>query len=318
MLACGCAGSHHVATAGAPSHSSAPEAAQTQVVATIAATRLPSPRTRAVAVAEGGRILVLGGLVGGSSAASVLAVDPGTGTVTRAGTLAVPTHDAAGAVLNGRAHVFGGGNVGSISAIQTFDASASRVTGHLPLARSDLAAGIVDDRVYVAGGFNGNRLTPYVLSSSDGDVFHIAGTLARAVRYPALTTLGHSVFLIGGSTASTESSATGQVDLIQRFDADTNSSAVVGHLPHPLAHASAFVLSGELFVAGGVVGRQAQTGIYRVDTSSGTVTVVASLPGPRSDAAAVVVGDTAWLVGGEAGGPAAPLDTIVRVQLQHP
>ena len=98
---------------------------------------------------------------------------------------------------------------------------------------------------------------------------------------------------------------------------DTGKTSVVAHLPHALAHASAFVLNGELFVAGGVAGRSPLRDILHIDPSTGAVEAAGTLPGPRSDAASVVLGHTAWLIGGEDGGPTAALDSIVWVHLQR-
>ena len=252
---------------------------------------------------------MLGGLAGGSSTASVLSIDPVAGTVRHAGTLAEAVHDAAGAVVGGAARVFGGGAARTLDSVQTYAASGSHVTAHLPRPRSDLAAVTVNGTAFIAGGFDGSTLSPYVVSTGDGSTFKIAGTLATAVRYPAIAAAGDSIFVIGGSTANTESSAAGQVDLVQRFDISTGRTTIVAHLPHAIAHAAAFVLGGELFVAGGVEGRQPLAAVYRVDGSS--VQPAGMLPGPRSDAGVVTIGDRAWLVGGEDGGPAAPLDSVV-------
>jgi len=89
---------------------------------------------------------------------------------------------------------------------------------------------------------------------------------------------------------------------------------VVGHLPVPLAHASAFELGGRLYIAGGSSGPTHTDTVWSIDTNTGVVTPVGKLPGPRSDAAAVVRGGAAWLIGGEASGPAAPLDTVVELR----
>src|SRR5438067_13486878 len=64
--------------------------------------RLPAPVSRAVVVAEGDRLIVLGGLsAGSSSVAGVYRVDPSTGASEHLGDLAVATHDAAGARIGG-------------------------------------------------------------------------------------------------------------------------------------------------------------------------------------------------------------------------
>ena len=311
MLASACAGSHHVATHTAPPQATAAQPRHIEV--TTAGWRLTAPRSRAVAIVDGGRVLVLGGLAGGTSTPSVLSIDPAAGVVTHAGALAEAVHDAAGAVVGGEPHVFGGGAATTVDAVQTYSASGSRVTGHLPRPRSDLAAVSTGSTAYIAGGFDGARLSPYVLSTTDGTTFKIAGTLQTAVRYPAVAAFDGAVFVIGGSTAATESSATGQVDLVQRFDVPSGRTTVVAHVPLTLAHASAFVLGGELFVAGGVQGRRPLAEIYRVDGSS--VVPAGTLPGPRSDAAVATVGDSTYLLGGENGGPGAPLDSVLVARL---
>jgi hypothetical protein len=312
VVASACAASpHHVATPTAAPQETAAAAPHLSVVN--APWRLTARRSRAVALASDGRILVLGGLAGGSSTPSVLSIDPDAGTVAHAGTLARAVHDAAGAVVGGGALVFGGGAATTVDAVQTYTASGSRVSGHLPRPRSDLAAVSVGGTAYVIGGFDGSALTPYVLSTTDGVRFTIAGTLATPVRYPAVAAVGSSIYVVGGSTSTTESSAGGQVDLVQRYDIATGRTTVVAHLPHALAHASAFVLGGELFVAGGVEVRRPLDRIVRIDGAS--VLPAGTLPRPRSDAAAVTIGERAYLIGGEDGGPAAPLDTVVVAQL---
>lgn len=282
------------------------------IVAETAAWRLTAPRSRAVAVVDGSRVLVLGGLAGGSSTASVLRIDPDAGAVVHAGLLAEAVHDAAGAMVAGAARVFGGGGASTTDAVQTYDPSGSRVTARLPRPRSDLAATGVDGTAYIAGGFDGTRLSPYVVSTTDARVFRIAGTLATAVRYPAVAALGAAVYVIGGSTATTESSAAGQVDLVQRFDPATGRTSVVAHMPHAIAHAMAFTLGGRLYVAGGVEGRTPLDAIYEIDGAD--VRRVAALPGPRSDAAVAQIGDRVLLLGGENGGTSALLDSVVVVR----
>jgi Kelch motif len=312
VLASACSASpHHVATpTAAPQATAAP--ASTHLDASIAPWHLTARRSRAVALVDSGRILVLGGLAAGTSTPSVLSIDPAAGSVVHAGTLVDAVHDAAGAVIGGAPRVFGGGGATTVDAVQTYAPSGSRITAHLPRPRSDLAAVSLGETAFIAGGFDGTRLSPYVVSTADGSTFKVAGTLATAVRYPAIAALGESVYVIGGSTATTESSAGGQVDLVQRYDIATGKTVVVAHLPHALAHASAFVLGGELYVAGGVDGRRPLDEIFRIDGSS--VQPAGTLPGPRSDAAVATIGDTVWLIGGENGGPAAPLDSVVVVR----
>ena len=95
------------------------------------------------------QLLLLGGLdAAKNTTGEILRIDPAAGTVTATGTLAVPVHDAAGAIVAGRPTVFGGGNSSESAAVQALDADGRvQRIGELPVPRSDLAAATVGGRV---------------------------------------------------------------------------------------------------------------------------------------------------------------------------
>ena len=280
---------------------------------------LGTPVSRAVALVQGSHVILLGGLgTGDVSTAAVWDVDPGSGTARSVGTLPHAVHDAAGAYLGGRALVFGGGAASTVATVESWSGSGSASTmGHLPTARSDLAAATVNDRAYVVGGYDGTRMLPDILATSDGATFSVAGQLSVPVRYPAVAAAAGSVWVVGGQLGTAESSRVGgQTDAVQRFDPATGRTTVVGHLPQPLGHAAALAIGGRLFVLGGNAGGTPSAAIYEIDTSSGAVTAAGTLPAPRSDAAAVVTGNVGWLLGGEGpAGPVAPLASVVELSL---
>lgn len=287
-------------------------------MAVLAPWRLPAGVSREVAVDDGGRIVLLGGLaVGDVSSDGVWGLAPATGAATRIGSLVRAVHDAAGTVEGTEVLVFGGGSFSTVGTVQAWSSpQGARTVGELPTPRSDLAAARIGDTSYVVGGFDGSSMQPTILATTDGRSFTAVGELAVGVRYPAVVAAGGVLWIVGGQLGTSESSSVGgQTDDIERFDPATGRTAVVGHLPEVVGHASAFVLGGRLFVAGGVVGTTHSAWIWEIDLSTGSATVVGSLPGPRSDAPAVVVGTTAYLVGGEATGPTAPLDSVVEITL---
>jgi len=101
---------------------------------------LPDPRSREVAIVQAGSIYILGGLsASGASMDSIIAIDPATGRTRSAGKLAIPAHDAGGAVLGGAAFVFGGGEKKTVDAVQRVTSSGTSIVGHLPSPRSDLS-----------------------------------------------------------------------------------------------------------------------------------------------------------------------------------
>ena len=105
---------------------------------------LATPISRPVVLpaARPGEIVVAGGLL--SSGASTRAVDlvnPITGSISSIGELAAAAHDAAGAVIDGRGYVFGGGSSAPSNDVQRIASSAvtsariDAIVGRLPRAR---------------------------------------------------------------------------------------------------------------------------------------------------------------------------------------
>src|SRR3984893_16339082 len=201
--------------------------------------------SRAVAVADGQTILVLGGLVGGGSSASVRRFSPASDTVAAAGTLAVATHDAAATSFGPNAVVFGGGEAVTIDKVQSFASQGSQVIGKLPQPRSDLAVATIGDRTYVLGGYDGKSDQTDVLVTTDGVSYKVVTQLPTPVRYAGVAAVGTTIYLVGGEHNGA------QVSQIQAVDVAAGTAKVVSNLPVALSHESVFVLGGTMFMAGG-------------------------------------------------------------------
>ena len=182
---------------------------------------LPRASARAVLVADGDHLLLLGGLdANRQTTAEVLRLDPKSGAVTKAGTLSAAVHDAAGALVAGAPTVFGGGNSTETAAVQAFGSDGtSRIVGHLPIPRSDLATATIGARTFIVGGYDGSSIRGTALATTDGISFTLLGDLPVPVRYPAVAALGTDVYVVGGSTAA------GAVRTIQVLDTTTGSRA---------------------------------------------------------------------------------------------
>ena len=215
--------------------------------ATPAGWQLGSPLSRAVAFSDGTGLLVAGGLDGGQNTVStVLRIDPNTGATTSAGSLTVPTHDAAGGVLGSRRFVFGGGAQHVSDVVQALQPNGpSTVVGHLPQPRADLAAVTIGTTVYLVGGYDGTNATRDVLATSDGVQFHTIAQLPVGVRYPAVAAVGDNVFVFGGALSGSESSA------VQQIDVRTGSARVIGELPSPRTEAAAVSIGGSFSSSAG-------------------------------------------------------------------
>jgi len=268
--------------------------------------QLPSPRSRAVALAFGSAILVCGGLASdGTTSGSIVRIDLSTGRASIAGALADPVHDAGGALLNGSGFIFGGGASVPVAAVQRVGpAAAASVVGELPSSRADLVSVVVDGELLVVGGGTPTRDDVSVLATTDGLTFRVVARLLVGVRYPAVAVVSGVVYVIGGRTSVGDSAA------IQAIDPRTGVVRIVGHLSHGLSHASAFVVGGVLFIAGGRTAGVAQDAVWRFDVARGTAAEIGRLPYQVSDMAAVVTGGNVYLIGGEESGPVASIITV--------
>jgi len=270
--------------------------------------------SRPVVLPDRDGFLVLGGLAtGDTSTSSIVQVDPASGESRITGSLAVPVHDSAGAVIGSRFFVFGGGAATSVRFVQAWAAGPAAEVARLPDARSDLAAATVDGTTYIVGGYDGSAMTPDVLATTDGTAFRSVARLAVPVRYAAVAGTGSTLWVVGGVTSTSEGGTT-DTDAVQKVDLSSGRVTVTGRLPQPMGHATALILENQIFVLGGRTGTVPSAAIFRLDPASGALVPAGRLPEPVSDAGSVVVGGVGYLVGGEITGPAQPLDTVVALR----
>jgi len=305
-------GRHHAATQSKPSGSGSPSVATTSnagsptsppasaqtlaLTATTVGARLPQPLSRVVAVELDGKVQIIGGLTAsGQTTASIEIFDPSTGSVTTAGKLPAPVHDAAAGVINGVAIVAGGGAASTTNAVQQVQANGTAVrVGQLPQARSDDSVAVSGKTLYVVGGYDGVHEVPGVLATTDGVTCTQVGQLPETIRYGAAYAADGSIWMLGG-----EHQGVATAD-IQRIDTATGKNSVVAKFPHPLAHETVARLGDQVLVIGGTDGHRPQNTVYKFDPSTNTVSVIGSLPESVSDMASVVVGDTVYVIGGNA------------------
>lgn len=274
-----------------------------QVVVSAAPFQLPRGSARAVLVADGDHLLLLGGFDGSKrTIAEILRIDPSAKRVSAAGSLNAAVHDAAGALVAGRVMVFGGGNGSETAGVQAVGSDGAVSTiGKLPIPRSDLATATVAGRTFVVGGYDGASVRATTIATSDGTAFQVLGDLPTPVRYPAVAALGTKIYAVGGTTTG---NASGAVRAVQMLDTTTGTVSAIGELPQPLTDAVAATVKGNIYVFGGQLAGRISNQVWRLNVGpngAGPVTFepVATLPTPVTDAAIAVLGNTAYLVGGE-------------------
>ncbi len=224
--------------------------------------QLNEPISRAIVLPENGtKLLIVGGLVAGTTSASgIYSLDTSTGAAALVGGLAMPLHDAAGALVAGHAFTFGGGSPNTVAAVQSWPGpgpsglpaggSSAGVVSSLPQPRSDATAASIGTTTYVIGGYDGSSPDPEVLATSNGHVFTDVANLVVPVRYPAVAPLGGRLYVFGGQAIS--GAMAGQpVNAIQMVDPAHHRVSIVGRMPEPLMAATAAVLGGHVYLMGG-------------------------------------------------------------------
>ncbi len=288
--------------------------AQVAVTAKAMSVRLPVALSRVVAMPLNGTVVVAGGLNAQQvTTAQTLVFDPSSPSIRVAGQLPIAVHDAGAGVVGGKALVVGGGSAASSNAAQEVHADGSAaIAGHLPQARSDDSVAVAGNVLYVIGGYDGTSELPGVLASTDGATFRPVGQLGDTVRYGAAYASPSAVWVFGGEHQGKT------IADIQRVDIATGTSAVVGTLPHPLAHAAVAVISGQVLISRRHRRPQPARRDLRIRPDRRFGQLVGSLPESVSDMATAVVGDTAYIIGGNAltaEQTIAPTTTIVAVKL---
>ena len=302
-----------------------------------------APISREVAV--GGprnHLIILGGLTAsGASAGGIYALSTRSGAARQVGVLRAPLHDAAAGLADGRAMIFGGGASATVATVQAYTLhgqdsartpATAVTTGQMPAPRSDATAVTLGATIYLVGGYDGAQADAAVLATTDGRTFTTIADLPVPVRYPAAAALGGRIFVFGGQ-AITGRRAGKPLDTIQVVDPARHTTAIIGHLPEPLAGAAAMTVGNEIFVAGGestatqrlipgigttqIGPGESSTGTGNESSPSPTSTVSAiwsfdpattrllqagHLQVPVSHAAVAVTGSTAWIIGGESNG----------------
>ncbi|HET8528017.1 MAG TPA: hypothetical protein VFL60_03830 [Gaiellaceae bacterium] len=266
---------------------------------------LPAPVQRATAALDGGSVVIAGGLdAAGASTSGVFRFEPGSGRLTRLGSLPQPFHDAAGAIIGRRLFVFGGGASVGVSTIQAFDLGTRRgsVVGQLPRPLSDLAAATVGRTVFLVGGWDNRTPRPEIYATTDGVHLRVVGRLPVGLRYPAVAAARGKLVVAGGTGRA------GPTRDVYVLDPGSGRVTKLGALPLPLAHGSAVTVDGDVYVVGGTTAAgHSSTSIVRIDPSHATVTAVGQAA-PVADAA--VAGP--YLVGGTVNGRAVGVVRRVR------
>lgn len=217
-------------------------------LAVVTVGRLPNAASRRAAVSiGGGQVIVLGGLVGGSSSDEILAGPPGK--LRRVGALPIPAQDDAAARLGNTVYLLGGWQASSSDAVVRVSAEGRATTAAtLGEPLSDLGAAVVCRTTYIAGGYTGAAYATGASRSTEA-----RRSSQRASRRPALRRHG-----LAQPTALSRRRRHHRWDERRSLPVRPRhrASSASRPLPEPVSHAPLVALGGSLHLIGAPAARR--------------------------------------------------------------
>ncbi len=277
-------------------------------------TDIPTGRSYASACEVDGKIYVIGGGATTKSCMSVMEVyDPETNTWDKnIAPMLTPRVNFCAGVVNGKIYVIGGttghtNSNGIIGSVEVYDPATDTWQNKtpMPVPRRAAACGVIDNKIYVAGGSptswygsNTNKLEAYDPVTDTWDT--TKDNMPKTLFGPRGAVLDGKFYIVGGVSSTTW---TGQTS-VQIYDPVTNTWELGPNLINGRFDHSLEVVGGKLFVIGGL--REAtsyvQPTISQVEVydpaQDSSWSVVDSTPVVMNVHASSVYNDTIYLFSG--------------------
>jgi len=251
-----------------------------------AAAPSPSARQQVATAVLGGKISLIGGLVGRDTAtatAEVESYDPAIDTWNTQTSLPRPLHHAAAVGYGGELVVIGGWEPEGSNLLATTSREVLVLRNgrweRLPSLRhprAAAAAAVVDDQIVVAGGQANNALVPQT-EVFDGKRWRDAAPLPTPREHLAAASDGQFVYVVGGRKRSSDQNTVA----LERYDAKSDSWTKLRNLPVATASMGAAIVNGRLVVVGGEGPSQVIKNVQSYDIASDRWSQLAAMRTPR-------------------------------------
>jgi len=162
----------------------------------------------------------------------------------------------------------------------------------MPTARSHLAAGVIEGKLYVVGGHDGNR-TSSVLERYDPATnrWERLADMPTARQGPAVGAVDGTLYVVGGYDGNRN------LSVLERYSPATNRWERLADMPTARSWLAAGAIEGTLYVVGGY----GSNVLERYDPATNRWERLADMPTARSGLAAGVIGGKLYVVGGDGG-----------------
>ncbi|AXQ30871.1 kelch repeat-containing protein [Solimonas sp. K1W22B-7] len=227
---------------------------------------LPAPRQEHGVAELDGDIYVVGGMDGlGLTLASAIAYDPASDSWREIAPLPKPIHHPGVAAANGRLYVLGGFNLVTpafiaLGDVYEYDAAANtwRARASLPAGRQRGAAavGVIDGRIYLAGGQrNLQATTEFDVYDPVADQWTTLPDLPTAREHVAGAAVDGRFYAIGGRSGELHGE-------VEAYDPRTRQWQARAALPTPRGGGAAGVVNGRIIMVGGEGNDDSPRGVF--------------------------------------------------------
>jgi non-specific serine/threonine protein kinase len=263
----------------------------------------PSARQQVATAVLGGKISLIGGLVGKDTAtatAEVESYDPAINTWNTQTSLPRPLHHAAAVGYGGELVVIGGWEPeGSNLLAKTSREVLALRDGRwvrlpsLRHPRAAAAAAVVDDQIVVVGGQADDALVPET-EIFDGTKWRDAAPLPTPREHLAAASDGRFVYVVGGRKRSSDKNTA----VLERYDAKADSWRTLDSMPVATGSMGAAIVNGRLVVVGGEGPSQVIKNVQSYDIAADGWSQLGPMRTPRHGLGVAAFGTTLYALDG--------------------
>jgi len=164
----------------------------------------------------------------------------------------------------------------------------------MPTARRNHASCVVNDKIYVIGGYNGSYLDSVEEYDPATDTWTTKTVMPTARSDHACAVVNSKIYVFGGYNGA-------YLDTVEEYNPATNSWATKTAMITARANLMAGAVSGKIFVIGGESGFAGMSTVEEYNPSDDSWTTKTSIPGGTSSAGIGVVGSNIYIIGGYSG-----------------
>jgi hypothetical protein len=217
----------------------------------------------------------------------------------------LPAANAGGAVVeyNGKIYLFGGSTGSGIGAAEgtkskatyVYDPSTDTWTqkSNMPSERSAVRAAVLNDKIYVVGGYNGLNGTTLAMTKTlqiydpIADTWTTGTDMVTARAWAAVTAIDGKVYVFGGASAPGT-----YLKSVEAYDPVTNKWTAKSSIPKEIPQGVVAQVYGDIYLANNVT-----SDFWKYDYVTDTYQAKANWPQTAGDAGAVTVNNKLYILG---------------------